>query len=41
VFCAADRGQDPRHVDLIWPIWQLIDLTPGGRTGLALRLGYE
>ena len=36
-----DRGQDPRHVDLIWPIWQLIDLTPGGRAGLSLKLRYE
>jgi predicted dithiol-disulfide oxidoreductase (DUF899 family) len=22
---------DPRHVDLIWPVWNLLDLTPGGR----------
>jgi predicted dithiol-disulfide oxidoreductase (DUF899 family) len=25
------RGMDPRHVDLIWPVWNLLDLTPGGR----------
>src|SRR5262245_55789111 len=40
-FAPADRGQDPRHVDLIWPIWQLIDLTPDGRAGLTLKLGYD
>jgi predicted dithiol-disulfide oxidoreductase (DUF899 family) len=40
-FAPSDRGQDPRHVDLIWPIWELIDLTPGGRAGLALKLSYD
>jgi predicted dithiol-disulfide oxidoreductase (DUF899 family) len=40
-FAAPDRGQDPRHVDLIWPIWQLIDLTPDGRAGVTLRLRYD
>ncbi|GAC1447434.1 MAG: hypothetical protein PVSMB1_19720 [Gemmatimonadaceae bacterium] len=24
-------GQDGRHVDLIWPLWNLFDLTPEGR----------
>ena len=40
-FVPPDPGQDPRHVDLVWPIWQLIDLTPGGRAGLALQLRYD
>ena len=40
-FAPPDRGQDPRHVDLIWPIWQLVDLTPNGRAGLALKLSYD
>lgn len=26
-----DEGQDQRHVDAIWPIWALIDMTPEGR----------
>jgi len=30
-FAPPDRGQDPRHVDLIWPVWQLLDMTPEGR----------
>jgi predicted dithiol-disulfide oxidoreductase (DUF899 family) len=28
---ATEPGQDDRHVDLIWPLWNLLDLTPGGR----------
>jgi predicted dithiol-disulfide oxidoreductase (DUF899 family) len=24
-------GQDDRHVDLLWPLWNVLDLTPGGR----------
>ncbi len=31
LFAPADRGQDGRHVDLIWPLWNLLDLAPGGR----------
>lgn len=31
LFLPAERGQDPRHVDLIWPLWNLLDLTPEGR----------
>lgn len=27
----TERGQDPRHIDMIWPLWNLLDLTPGGR----------
>jgi predicted dithiol-disulfide oxidoreductase (DUF899 family) len=27
----AEKGQDPRHVDMIWPLWNLLDLTPEGR----------
>ena len=31
MFTSPDPGQDPRHVDLIWPLWHLLDLTPEGR----------
>jgi predicted dithiol-disulfide oxidoreductase (DUF899 family) len=29
----ADRepGQDPRHVDFMWPLWPILDRTPEGR----------
>jgi predicted dithiol-disulfide oxidoreductase (DUF899 family) len=26
-----DPGQHPRHVDYIWPIWKVLDVTPDGR----------
>jgi len=33
-------GQDTRHVDLIWPLWNLLDLTPAGR-GQDWRPSYS
>jgi predicted dithiol-disulfide oxidoreductase (DUF899 family) len=27
----TDPGQDPRHVDFIWPLWSVLDVTPEGR----------
>lgn len=27
----VDRGGDPRHADMIWGLWNLLDLTPEGR----------
>ena len=26
-----DPGQDMRHVDFMWPLWLILDRTPGGR----------
>ena len=26
-----EAGQDPRHIDIIWPLWNLLDFTPEGR----------
>ena len=31
MFAPSDPGQDMRHVDIIWPVWNLLDLTPEGR----------
>jgi predicted dithiol-disulfide oxidoreductase (DUF899 family) len=31
MFAPRDEGEDPRHVDLIWPIWHVLDMTPEGR----------
>ena len=31
LFAPSDPGQDHRHVDLIWPLWNLFDYTPEGR----------
>lgn len=30
-FADADPGQDRRHVDFMWPMWSIFDLTPEGR----------
>lgn len=31
LFAGREAGQEPRHVDMIWPLWNLLDLTPEGR----------
>ena len=31
LFAPTESGQDKRHVDLIWPVWNLFDFTPEGR----------
>jgi predicted dithiol-disulfide oxidoreductase (DUF899 family) len=30
-YAARAAGQHSRHVDNIWPLWNVLDLTPGGR----------
>lgn len=34
-------GGHPRHVDLLWPVWQTFDLIPEGRGNPTLALHYE
>jgi len=42
LFGPRGQGQDARHVDLFWPLWHLLDVTPEGRgTGWYPRLTYE
>jgi len=31
VMVAPDPGQNQRHIDMIWPLWNLLDFTPEGR----------
>lgn len=31
LFAKSDPGQNGRHVDMIWPLWNLLDFTPEGR----------
>jgi predicted dithiol-disulfide oxidoreductase (DUF899 family) len=31
LFAPTDPGQDARHADMIWPLWNLFDFTPEGR----------
>ena len=33
MFASRDESEDPRHVDSIWPLWNVLDMTPGGRAG--------
>jgi predicted dithiol-disulfide oxidoreductase (DUF899 family) len=33
-------GQDMRHVDFMWPLWSILDLTPGGRGDWHPELEY-
>jgi predicted dithiol-disulfide oxidoreductase (DUF899 family) len=41
LFTKSDPGQDGRHVDLIWPLWNLFDVIPEGRgTDWNPRLTY-
>lgn len=30
-FLPADVGQNERHLDALWPLWNALDATPGGR----------
>jgi predicted dithiol-disulfide oxidoreductase (DUF899 family) len=30
-FAAAETGQHNRHVDMLWPLWNVLDLTKAGR----------
>jgi predicted dithiol-disulfide oxidoreductase (DUF899 family) len=43
MFALHDEGEDPRHVDSIWPIWSVLDMIPEGRgTGSDFpRLDYQ
>ncbi|MBI3402398.1 MAG: DUF899 family protein [Acidobacteria bacterium] len=42
LFAPSDRGQDGRHVDAIWPLWNVLDFTPEGRgTTWYPKLRYE
>jgi predicted dithiol-disulfide oxidoreductase (DUF899 family) len=37
----TDPGQHPRHVDFMWPLWKVLDLTPDGRgTDFHPKLEY-
>ena len=42
LFAPSDPGQDARHVDMIWPLWNLFDFTREGRgTDWHPRLDYR
>jgi len=42
LFAPTEPGQDQRHVDMVWPLWNLFDFTPDGRgTNWYPKLTYE
>jgi predicted dithiol-disulfide oxidoreductase (DUF899 family) len=42
LFAPPEKGQDGRHVDLVWPLWNLFDYTPEGRgTDWYPKLSYS
>jgi predicted dithiol-disulfide oxidoreductase (DUF899 family) len=42
VFLPGDPGQNQRHLDIAWPLWNLLDFTPEGRgTNWFPQLGYQ
>jgi len=43
MFVPREEGEDPRHVDSIWPIWSVLDMTPEGRGTRSSfpKLNYE
>jgi len=41
LYTPSEQGQDFRHVDMIWPLWNLFDFTPEGRgTSWYPKLSY-
>ena len=32
MYAPRDEGMEARHVDSVWPIWNVLDVTPEGRT---------
>jgi predicted dithiol-disulfide oxidoreductase (DUF899 family) len=32
MYAPRDEGFEPRHLDSIWPIWNVLDMTPRGRS---------
>jgi predicted dithiol-disulfide oxidoreductase (DUF899 family) len=36
-----EPGQDPRHVDFMWPLWAILDRTPAGRGDWRPALAYD
>jgi predicted dithiol-disulfide oxidoreductase (DUF899 family) len=41
-FASSDPGQNPRHVDFMWPLWSVLDRSPEGRgSDWSPRLHYS
>lgn len=40
LYVPREAGREPCHVDLLWPLWNLLDLTPEGRGDFYPSLSY-
>jgi predicted dithiol-disulfide oxidoreductase (DUF899 family) len=40
LYMPAESGQEYRHNDLLDPVWNMLDVTPGGRGDFEPRLSY-
>lgn len=40
-FAEAEPGQNMRHTDMIWPLWNVLDMTPEGRGDWYPQLSYS
>ena len=41
IFTKPDaEGQDPRPLDMIWPLWNVLDYTPEGREDWRPQVKY-
>jgi predicted dithiol-disulfide oxidoreductase (DUF899 family) len=42
MFAPREPGQDPRHIDSIWPLWGALDFSPQGRgSDTRPKLNYD
>lgn len=42
LYFPGDAGQDPRHIDIAWPLWNVLDMVPEGRgTDWYPSLSYD
>ena len=40
LYAPLEPGQDPRHIDMVWPLWNFLDLSPDGRGDFRPSLSY-
>ena len=40
LYAKHPEGQDSRHVDMLWPLWHVLDVTPEGRGKFYPKLSY-
>ena len=41
LFLEPEEHQDPRHIDMMWPLWNVLDATPQGRGEWYPGLDYK